>query len=100
MSSTPSPAQAAAQSTAGKFLDALSGANNLISVAVPIAGLLIPLVVQVIKSISGSGTQQTITYTLVIQEEQAALDAIIAAGAVDLTTVNAELVRMGLPPLA
>lgn len=65
----------------------------------PIAGTLIPIVVSVVKSIEAVGAAQTIEYSLVVQQDQAALDAIIAAGAADLATINAELVRMGMPPL-
>lgn len=92
---TPAPAQ----STANKILDAIAASGSLISIAVPIAGTLIPIVVSVVKSIEGVGAAQTIEYSLVVQQDQAALDAIIAAGTADLATINAELVRMGMPPL-
>ena len=98
-SGTPVPVLAKT-STATKILDALSASSGLISIAVPIAGTLIPIVVQVVKMIRGSGAAQTVEYSFVVAQNQAMLDAIITAGGADLDLVNAELKRLGVAPLA
>lgn len=98
MSVSPTPV-APPTSKINTLLNVLNAASGLISIAVPIAGTIIPIIVQIVKSIRGSGAAQTIEYSLVVVQDQGALDAIITAGGSDLDLINAELTRLGLPVL-
>jgi hypothetical protein len=87
-------------STPKAVLSTLAGASGDITLAMNVAGVLIPLVKGVIKSIESIGAkQETVTYEVLLQTDGAALDAIDALAAADLAAINAELVRLGLQPV-
>lgn len=86
--------------TAGKFLSALSLVNGELVLAVQVAGLLKPIIVGVVKQIKQAvSPTQEIEYTVVLTTGQDKLDAIIDLTGNDLDEINAELVRLGHPPL-
>ena len=98
MSASPA-AVAPPTSKVNAILDALNSASGFISIVLPLVGTLIPIAVQLVKTIRGTGASQTTTYSLVVAEDQAVLDAIVAGGGTILDVANAELTRLGLPVL-
>jgi hypothetical protein len=92
---------AKAAATAGSILTALTDVNGELTLAIQIAGVVIPLVVGLVQKIKSelSGTQ-TIEYTVVLKMGQDQLDKIIQGTGGDLAEINAELTRLGLPTLA
>jgi hypothetical protein len=81
-------------------LAALSKSNRVIVLALEVAGELVPLVKGTISEIrkltSGSTTA---TYDVVVKADAAELDAITQLAADDLAAINAELKRLGQPPI-
>lgn len=97
MSSTPQGPKA---STAQGILGALSEAGGYIGVAIQLGGVLVPIgkaLISKIKNIS-TGTE-TITYQLLVQQDQAELQDVDKLSGDDLAAINAELKRLGLPLL-
>ena len=87
--------------TAGGILASLADANGYVALAIQVAGTVIPLgkwLVSEIKSIAGGNV--TITYQAVLAADDTELDGIRTMAQADLDAVNAELVRLGKPPLA
>lgn len=88
------------KSTAANLLSSLADANGYVSLAIQVAGAVIPLgkwLVSEIKSISGGNV--TITYQALLTADQAELIAINQLATDDLTAINSELTRLGKPPL-
>jgi hypothetical protein len=82
------------------ILSALSNSNQIITLGLEVAGQLVPLVkgaITEIKKISSGA--KTETYQVVITADAAELDAITKLAADDLTALNAELARLGVPPV-
>ena len=82
------------------ILSALSDSNQIITLGLEVAGQLVPLVkgaITEIKKISSGA--KTETYQVVITADAAELDAITKLAADDLTALNAELARLGVPPV-
>lgn len=78
----------------------LSSVNAEVSLGLAIANdVVIPVVKGIIKQIKAVSGTKTVEYTIVVDETDATLDGIIARGEADLDIANAELVRLGLPPL-
>jgi hypothetical protein len=87
-------------STARAVLTALEGANGYVSLGIEVAGELIPLgkaLVKEVTQIAQGGA--TVTYVVLLQMDAADLDAIDKLEIDDLTAINTELVRLGLPPV-
>jgi hypothetical protein len=87
--------------TPKSVLSALAGTSSTITLAVEIAGELIPLgkaLVQEIKQIATGAP--TVTYSVLLQMDGTELEAIDTLSAGDLTAINAELVKLGLPAIA
>lgn len=81
-------------------LGALSAAGQIISIGIPLAGEVIPLATGLVKEIRQIATgEETVSYEILIQSDGAELDAIHKLAEDDLTAVNAELVKMGQPPI-
>jgi hypothetical protein len=82
-------------------LGALSAAGQIISIGIPLAGEVIPLATGLVKEIRqiASG-EETVSYEILIQADGAELDAIHKLAEDDLTAVNAELAKMGQPPIS
>lgn len=96
MASTPQGPKASAQT----ILSTLAGVSGYVGVAIQLGGVLIPVgkaLVSKIKSISSGN--ETITYELLMQQDQAELQDVDKLSMDDLTAINAELTRMGLPAL-
>jgi hypothetical protein len=89
-------------SNAGKLLDLLSSTNAAVSIGLVVGETVVPLIVGLVKEIKSqiAGEGDKVEYTVVVQAEHAVLDKIIADGTADLAAINAELERLGLPPLA
>jgi hypothetical protein len=82
------------------ILSALSDSNQIITLGLEVAGQLVPLVKGAITEIKKSSTgAKTETYQVVITADAAELDAITKLAADDLTALNAELARLGVPPV-
>jgi hypothetical protein len=82
------------------ILSALSGTPSAVTIGLEVAGQLVPLVkgaITEIKKISTSA--KTESYQVVITADAAELDAITKLAADDLTALNAELARLGVPPI-
>jgi hypothetical protein len=98
--STPvTPVTPAAPTTASKILSVLSSLNGEVQLGIAVGGVVVPAIVGVIKDIKQaiSGDGQTIEYTVVITQGQDVLDAVENTEASDITGINAELTRLGLP---
>jgi hypothetical protein len=82
------------------ILSALSDSNQIITLGLEVAGQLVPLVKGAITEIKKISTgAKTETYQVVITADAAELDAITKLAADDLTALNAELARLGVPPV-
>lgn len=71
-----------------------------ITLAIELAGALIPIgkaAVQEIKQIATGG--ETVTYAVLLQMDGAELDKIAELSESELAAVNAELAKLGLPPV-
>lgn len=82
------------------ILLALGQSNQAIVLGLEIAGQLVPLVkgaIKEIKKIGGGST--TVSYEIVIQADAAELDAVTQLAVEDLAAINAELAKLGLPPV-
>lgn len=81
--------------TVKTVLTALAGMNGEVTLALNAAGILIPLVKGAISEIrqiaTGGGS---VTYAVLIQTDDAELDAIDKLSNDDLTAINAELARL------
>jgi hypothetical protein len=94
------PIKPAASSTAASILTILQESNGYISLGIQLAGVFVPLAKALIQKIEGIGAGNvTITFTDLVAADQAEIAAIVSTANADLSAVNAELVRMGLPPL-
>jgi len=88
-------------STTKNILGALSDAGSIIGIGIPIAGQVIPLAVGLVKEIRQIATgSTTVDYQILIQTDGAELDAIHTLAEDDLTAINAELAKLGQPPIA
>jgi hypothetical protein len=88
-------------STAKSILTTLENTNGYVALAIEVAGELVPLgkaLVTGIKQIAQGG--KTVGYTVLLQMDAAELDAIDKLSTDDLTAINVELVKLGLPPVA
>jgi hypothetical protein len=93
----PTPPKA---STAQSILGTLSEAGGYIGLAIQLGGVLVPIGKALISKIKGIGAgSETITYQLLIEQDQAELQDVDKMSTDDLTAINAELARMGLPAL-
>lgn len=87
-------------STTKSILGALSDAGSIISIGLPLAGEIIPLATGLVKEIKQIATgSETVTYQLLIQADGAELDAAHQLAEDDLTAINAELAKLGQPPI-
>lgn len=83
------------------ILTALASANTYVSLGLEVAGVIVPLVKGLIMEIRQIATgQQTVTYQVLIQADEGDLQSVITVSDADLAAINAELVRLGKPPLA
>jgi len=96
--STNSPATPKA--TVGTILNSVSQIGGYIGLAVQVGEVLIPIGKALVTRIKDATTGVvTISYQLLITEDQAVLAGIDSASLADLQALNAELVRQGAVPL-
>jgi hypothetical protein len=87
-------------STTKNILGALSDAGTIIGIGIPIAGEIIPIATGLVKEIRSIATgAETVDYQILIQTDGAELDAIHKLAEDDLTAINAELAKLGQPPI-
>jgi hypothetical protein len=85
---------------AAALLNSLSQVGGYIGLAVQVGEVLIPLGVAAVKKIKDAATGvETITYQLLVSEDQATLAAIDTESTADLAAINAELARQGATQL-
>jgi hypothetical protein len=98
MATNPTPPNTT-PTTSSNLLSILAGINGEIQLAVTIAGVVIPIgkwLVNEFRQITAPGT---ITYQLLLQQDSQAIENIGQLAVSDLTAINAELTRLGLPTL-
>jgi hypothetical protein len=81
-------------------LGQLADANGYVTLGLAVAGELVPLgkaLVQEVKQIATGATTET--YQVLLQIDGAELDAIAQLSEDDLAAVNAELAKLGIPPV-
>jgi len=87
-------------STPKSVLSALAGANGTITLALNVAGALIPLGEALVAEIKQIATgAETVTYTVLLQMDGAELDSIDTLSETDIKAINVELAKLGLPAL-
>jgi hypothetical protein len=81
-------------------LGALASANSYIEAGLVIAGVTVPLIKGLITDIkqmtSGGGT---VTYEVVVQQDEASLQNTVTLSIADLEAINAELTRLKQTPV-
>lgn len=86
--------------TVSSVLNSLSQVGGEIGLAVQIGTALIPVGKVLVQKIRDAATGvETITYQLLLTEDQATLATIDATSIADLDAINAELVRQGAAAL-
>jgi hypothetical protein len=97
MSSTPNKPVGG---TAGAILTALQESSSYVTLAIQVAGVLVPLGKSLIGKIKSIGQGAvTIEFDALVTEDLAELDAINQLSIDELAAINAELTRIGLPAL-
>lgn len=86
--------------TAANVLGALAEANGYVNLALQLGTALIPVGKALVSKIKDATTGvETISYQLLITQDQAILAAIDASSIADLQAINAELERQGAQTL-
>lgn len=81
-------------------LAALGESNQYITLGIELAGEVIPLAKGLVKEIKQVATgTDTVSYTVLVQTDGAELDAVHQLAEDDLAAINAELKKMGQPPI-
>jgi hypothetical protein len=90
-----------ANPTPASFLKSLSDINAEITIAITVAGQIIPVVKGAYQAIRNlfAGTATEVDYAALQISTQAEILAAIQAAGMDLDVANAELVKLGLPPV-
>lgn len=87
-------------STVNNVLKVLADSNGEIALGIEAAGVVIPLAKGLVQEIKQIATgSESVTYTVLIQMDGAELDAIDKLAEDDLAAINAELVKLGKPPV-
>jgi hypothetical protein len=82
------------------ILAALGEANSYVTLATNIGGVLIPIAVGLVKEIKQISTgHETVSYQVLIQTDSAELEAVDKLSKDDLAAINAELAKLGKPPV-
>jgi hypothetical protein len=88
-------------STGNNVLGALAAAEQVVTLGVNIGGALIPIGVGLVKEIKRIATgQDTVAYAVLIQMDSAELDTVDKLSTDDLAAINAELAKLGKPPIS
>jgi len=83
------------------LLQAIAGANGYVALGISVLGVVLPLGKALIGKIENIGKGAvTITFTDLVAADDAELDAITKTAGADLDAINAELAKLGLPPLS
>lgn len=89
-----------AKASGKQLLDALSEAGGYVGIAVQLGEVLVPIGKALITKIKGmSAGNETIDYQLMVAGDQTELLDVDKLSIDDLAAINAELVRLGKPPL-
>lgn len=87
-------------STGKNVLSTLAGVESGVTLAIELGGQLVPLATGLVREIRQVATgAKTVSYQVLIETDSAELDAIDKLSTDDLTAINAELTRLGLPPV-
>ena len=88
-------------STKKNVLAALSESGQYITLGIELAGEIVPLAKGLVKEIRSIGTgKDTVGYQVLVETDTAELDAVHQLAEDDLEAINAELKKMGKPPIA
>lgn len=83
------------------ILAALSESEQVITIGIELAGKIVPLAKGLVREIRQIGTgTETVAYQMLLQVDGAELDTVHKLATDDLTAINAELAKLGKPPLA
>jgi hypothetical protein len=91
----------AASSSGSGILGALSESNAVIALAIEVGDALVPIfkgAISEIKQIASGG--ETISYSVLIEGDQADLATVESMSDADLAAINSELARLGKPTLS
>jgi len=98
MSTTPNVPTAT--TVAGSILSVLTASNGYVTLGIQLAGVFVPLVKGLIQKIEGIGAgNTTVTFSALVTADDAEIASIVQSADTDLAAINAELVRLGAPPL-
>ena len=81
-------------------LGALASVNSIVTLGLEIGSVTIPLIKGLITKIESAKSGGTVTYTVLIQADEAVLAGDVQVNIADLVAINAELQRLQQPPLA
>lgn len=88
------------KATAGSVLTALADANGYVSLALQLGEVLVPIGKALVSKIQSIGQgSPTITFQLLVTQDEAELAGVDQMSTDDLNAINAELVRQGKPAL-
>jgi hypothetical protein len=94
------PIKPAGSTAASTILTILEASNGYVSLGLQLAGVFVPLAKGLIQKIEGIGTGNvTIAFSDLVAADQDEIAKIVATAGADLDAINAELVRLGAPPL-
>lgn len=86
--------------SAANVLNALAEANGYVNLAIQLGTTLIPVGKALVNKIKDAATGvETITYQLLVTQDDATLATVDVTSEADLAAINAELVRQGAAPL-
>lgn len=78
------------------LLDQLSQIGGEVGIAIQLGEVLVPIGKAVIQKIKGLGaSEETLTYQLLVEQDQAELTDVDKLSTDDLAAINAELIRQG-----
>lgn len=81
-------------------LNGLAEANEYVTLGIEIYGEIVPLAKGLVKEIKQIGTgTDTVSYAVLIQTDTAELDDVKKLSTDDLEAINAELAKLGKPPI-
>jgi hypothetical protein len=86
--------------SASSLLTALADVNGYVSLAVQLGELVVPIGKALVSKIASIGQgNATITFQLLVTQDEAELATVDQMSTDDLNAINAELVRLGKPAL-
>lgn len=87
-------------STAENILNGVKAVSGVLSIAIPAAGAVVPLITGIVALIrKRKNSQGDVEYTVVLKLGQDELDKVIQVSTDDLSAINAQLAVLGKPPI-